>query len=330
MQGNLAADGLWYSTFAMTPQTERASASLFGYPKIGRAGLGNELFAWARCFVWCRDNGAAMLRPQWRQVHIGPYLRFERDKRSYHRLFHGDGYVGGGRRAQALLWGRRVDEDAWPVSPTGAKRDTVVRFAGMGGYFAPLLGRHEEIGRELARITRPAFFPEGVPERPFIGVHIRLGDFRAPADEGDLTSGGWNYRIDLAWYAHVIAAVRDSLGMPAAPALICSDGGEEELREVLALPGTRLYRAGSAIGDLFALSSARVLVASGSSFSTWASFLGQVPTVWFPGQRRANLIAAHPNFTGEPELARDAALPAAFAQIAGAYWAQESQPHLWR
>jgi hypothetical protein len=41
---------------------------------------------------------------------------------------------------------------------------------------------------------------------------------------------------------------------------------------------------GSAIADLWALSNANVLVASGSTFSMWASYLGRMPVIWHPGQ----------------------------------------------
>ncbi len=40
---------------------------------------------------------------------------------------------------------------------------------------------------------------------------------------------------------------------------------------------------GSAIGDMLLLSRAEVFLASGSSFSAWASFLGQMPTLTHPG-----------------------------------------------
>ena len=49
---------------------------------------------------------------------------------------------------------------------------------------------------------------------------------------------------------------------------------------------------------MLALSNAKVLVSSASTFSMWASFLGQIPTIWFPGQMRQKLINDDSIFEG--------------------------------
>jgi len=50
---------------------------------------------------------------------------------------------------------------------------------------------------------------------------------------------------------------------------------------------------------MIALSTAKVLVSSASTFSMWASFLGQMPTIWFPGQLRQKLLLNKNLFEGE-------------------------------
>ena len=50
---------------------------------------------------------------------------------------------------------------------------------------------------------------------------------------------------------------------------------------------------------MLALSRCKVLVSSASTFSMWASFLGQMPTIWFPGQMRQKLIINDKLFEGE-------------------------------
>ena len=51
---------------------------------------------------------------------------------------------------------------------------------------------------------------------------------------------------------------------------------------------------GSGLGDMFGLSRSRLLIASGSTFSMWGSYLGQVPTLWHPGKLLQNLLVEHP------------------------------------
>src|ERR1700678_4492994 len=82
--------------------TDPWNGKLYGYAYLGRYGLGHSLLAWARCFLWCKDNNVAMLAPRWSYFRLGPYLRNEPDKRSYHKLFRKDTYVHGIRRAWLL------------------------------------------------------------------------------------------------------------------------------------------------------------------------------------------------------------------------------------
>ena len=50
---------------------------------------------------------------------------------------------------------------------------------------------------------------------------------------------------------------------------------------------------------MLALSTCKVLISSASTFSMWASFLGQMPTIWFPGQMGQKLLLENSMFEGE-------------------------------
>jgi len=71
---------------------------LYGYPVLMKAGLGNMLFPWADCYLWCKDHNAQMIAPFWAKLRIGPYLRREKDKRSYQRLFNTQDQISGFKR----------------------------------------------------------------------------------------------------------------------------------------------------------------------------------------------------------------------------------------
>src|SRR4029079_16925619 len=86
------------------------TARVLGFPKMVHAGLGHKMCAWARCHVWCKDNNVGMLAPRWFDVRVGPYLRREKEKRQYHRLFTNDGYVKGVRKAIYLATAEHVLE----------------------------------------------------------------------------------------------------------------------------------------------------------------------------------------------------------------------------
>ena len=59
---------------------------LFGI-RLGGAGMGNLLFIYSRAIVYGKKNGLEMIWPTWTSIHIGPYIRKEKDKRSYHNVF---------------------------------------------------------------------------------------------------------------------------------------------------------------------------------------------------------------------------------------------------
>jgi hypothetical protein len=238
-----------------------------------------------------------MVAPLWFRVRIGPYLRRERDKRAYHRLFHGGGAITGVRRLLALATLPRIPEAEARAAPEG--RRGVVLFRGMGRLFEDLRGHSESIRAELLRITRPGLLP-GPRASPFIAVHVRLGDFSLPSSVDVLTRGNHNYRIPVEWYVEALRAVRADVGS-CWPAVLFSDGADAELAPILSEPAIERARGSTAITDLIDMAGARALVASGSTFSMWASFLGQIPTVWYPGQRRQFVLGSADARGLEPE-----------------------------
>jgi hypothetical protein len=108
-------------------------------------------------------------------------------------------------------------------------------------------------------------------------------------------------RTPVSWFSKALASLRQQLGR-STPAFVVSDGNRDDLAELLDEPAVQLVQTGSAIGDLLALSRARILLASGgSSFSAWAAYLGEIPSIAKPGQSLAwfKLAQANGAFVGE-------------------------------
>lgn len=289
----------------------------FAYPRLGGVdlgvvrlagpGLGNLLFPWARAVVFARACGGRVLWPTWRQAKLGPLLRGERDLRHYHGLFSPtDAYVTGLRREVVRLTCRRVSEsDAREQRASGR----VVVFEGLEGLFEPLSGQNALVLRELLAIAAPG--PRASwrnADRDAIAVHVRLGDLNPVTNTEALRRGGYSYRIPMSWYVHCIRELGKLL--PSTRVLVYSDGSDEELRPLLALPRVDRALSNTALGDMLAMSASRALVGASSTFSMWASFLGEVPTIWFPGQRHQPL---HASAQTEVELAQGEPLDTAFA-----------------
>ena len=114
-----------------------------------------------------------------------------------------------------------------------------------------------------------------------INVHVRLGDFSKSKEL--LDSGANNVRIDIQWYIATIKKIRAAVGW-TVPVNVFSDGKEEEIRPLLELEKVRRVTFGNSIADIIALSKADLLIASGSSFSLWARFLGNCSSISYPNQ----------------------------------------------
>ena len=258
--------------------------------RLRGVGLANCLFPWARCAVASKRYGLERIASTWPQLCHRQWLRWDRDKRCYFGLFdEGDDVIRGPRKIGLLAAKPRINEHDFLADPAKYS-DGVVVFSGIDGYFQDLLGEHEEVRRMLIAATKPghkrALERDAAPE---IFVHIRYGD-AVPADtpKGRSLKIRYHLRQPMSWFIHVVNELRGQVGA-CVPVRVFSDASDAELGPLLALSEVTRMTFGSSIADLLALSTAKVLVASGSTFSMWASYLGRMPVIWPAGQRRQRL-----------------------------------------
>ncbi|HEV2815934.1 MAG TPA: hypothetical protein VGW40_01730 [Allosphingosinicella sp.] len=284
---------------------------IYGYPDVGRHGLGHSLLAWGRCQLWCRDRSAQPLAPRWLRLRLGPYLRRERDKRNYFLLFRSGNAIGGLRKAWILARTRKVEEgDAANLDPA---RPAIVVFRSIPDNdvrrdFAALRGEGAWLRDQLEAMTLPRHLPGG-PAYPHVAIHVRMGDFSV-SDPDRARSGQQNVRTGIDWFTGALEALRASLG-ESIPAIVYSDGREEELSPLLRLPSVVRAPPRSAVTDLLSIARADALIGSGSGFSIWGSLLGDVPRLSAPGQQLTRVLALE---DAEIELQPGAAVPERFAE----------------
>ena len=279
-----ASDGMRYAYAKLSPYD-------LGLVRILGAGLGNLLFPWARSIVSARRRGLQPIWPTWCQLRLGPLLRREPDKKTYTGLFRPTAeYVRSLGKLRRLLALPRLTEAALDDEKEGhGARPAVVVFEGMADYFASVRGDHALVRESLLRISRPEHTAGLATDfRRSMCLHVRLGDFAAGGGMVPPDGGPLNLRTPLSWYRGRVSEIRLAVGAEW-PVHVFSDGTDAELGELLALPGVRRARFGSSLADLWALTHSNVLVASGSTFSMWASYLGRMPVIWPPGQLRQRL-----------------------------------------
>jgi hypothetical protein len=253
-----------------------------GFLRVAGHGLGNCFYTYFHALVLAEKHGAAMLAPAWFSLKLGPLLRGERSKRFYLGMFRpSSGEIGGLKK---LLWLAvpfrkritvRVGESLEPAIVRGALNLVVsakFTFRGLHEY-RPVIRE-----RLLGAVNHPLPRDHRWGDGRYIAVHVRLGDFAQVTDKTLVNMAtDSSYRIPLSWYVNVMAALRKRYhGMPIH---VFSDGREESLRPLLD-QGASLYRSGSDITDLLAMSGASILVGSNSTYARWAAFLGDMPSVW--------------------------------------------------
>jgi hypothetical protein len=257
------------------------------YVRLSGVGIGNCFYNYFHAAVLAEKYNGRLITPPWFSLKIGPILRGERSKRFYWRMFKPyPGEIFGLAKLGAMLAGSpgrhivEIDGKREPVVSEGKlNRVTCKKFTFTG------LHDHRDSVRKrlLAIVNDPVPADQSWGKSNFIGMHVRLGDFQIARDTTQATSGASNTRIPMSWYINLTRALRARY--PQMPIRIFSDGQDAELQPLLG-PGTSIYRSGSDMGDLLAMASASILVGSNSTYSRWAAFLGNMPTIWLDTQTR--------------------------------------------
>jgi hypothetical protein len=233
-----------------------------------------------------------MLAPRWVQPRIGPLLRGGLSLTAYPRqillmgLFRSSGYVSGVARWRVTSSATRAAEDRFDeaLASDPGVAPVIVTFRGYGSLFQDFAGQRELLWNRLHADARRRWVRLAERLAAPIGINVRCAnDFSAAHSASDFSSRG-AVKTPLAWFVKSLQRVREMAGT-SVPAVVVSDGTPRQLQELLALPDVRLARPGCAISDLLTLARCRVLLGSGgSSFSAWASFLANAPTLTHPGQ----------------------------------------------
>ena len=254
--------------------------------RLGGAGLGNLLFTYGRALAFAKRHDAQMIWPTWPSIKVGPWLRREKDKRTYIGLFANRTHdIAGLRKAWLLLTRRKVPEGTADV-----KDEEIVIFEKFIGSFASIRDDHQLIREHLLKNMRD----DAVLRFDFsdaVAVHVRLGDFKKVQVQ-ELKNGIHDSRLPIDWYCSMLEHIRTAAGRNVK-AYVFSDGSDEELQKLLNMPNTERITFGNAITDIVGLSQAPLLIASGSSFSMWARYLGRHSTICYPNQIKEHILTEH-------------------------------------
>jgi hypothetical protein len=256
----------------------------FGIVRLMGAGIGNCLYAYFHAVVLARKVNCRIITPTWSSVKIGPLLRRERSLRRYGTMFraHPDeihGFMKTARLVASWPGHKRIEIRVGQPACAAPRGLTIVGVPAHSFTFEGLHPHRDMIRNRLLEIL--ASPPKETPKwgaGSYAAAHVRLGDFRAAQSDNLQRSFRDGERIPLVWYEHAIRRVRTIF--PELPVHVFSDGHEHELADIMKIDGVSLRREPNDVADLLALAQARLLIGSNSTFSRWAAFLGDMPTIW--------------------------------------------------
>lgn len=278
-------------------QTQPAAGIRLCIPSVaGRgAGLGNELYPWAKAWLAAQAIGGIALPPAF-GLNPREYWRYFGTSRLdwlFHRAllkampryrFTEQDYRSTGeqdfRKAVAVF----AERLGWRE-----KRSFVLEVGGMWGGFLAVREARDFV---LARLYAARSTVENLtdwrtrldPDHLVVAVHIRAGDFKA-ASESINYRGSFNRELPLSWYISVCDQLRERFGNRLQFQLL-TDGRPEALAPFIQrfTPVTGFHQRDTVCSDLLTMANADLLVCSVSSFSLWGAFLSRAPYVWFAPQ----------------------------------------------
>lgn len=237
----------------------------FGPLKFGSHGLGNLMLIWARAYVSARKHEGQMIWPEWSQIHFGSWLRWERDKRLYGKLFKKPlSYID----ISQVTNHKRVSEEDFNREKIDYSADIVIEFHGIEQGFQPLFGKGEILWQELCYIARGDLKAMRESANDVIGFGIRLTDAK---------SAGWS--TPISWFQKRLIELRKL--RPRQKIWVFSDGSDEELSTLFIDPlVTRAPSWRDPLNSIAQMSGTRaMIVTGGSSFYRWGALLGGMPVL---------------------------------------------------
>jgi hypothetical protein len=235
------------------------------YVKFPKTGLGNLMLVWARACVFAHLNELPLITSPWWAFRWGAWIRNEKRKRLYWGYFKENTYFDRWIIQLNRINHTEVYEPEIKKVENSSKRNLFIfnQVIVDNDLFLPIREHSAFIMQELNEILNPTLKKELERfEVPVISVHIRRGDFKMG-----------NPITPESFFIESIDKIR-SAAKGNLPVTIFTDANEDEIKNVLAIPNTKLSVVKADILDILLMSKSKFIILSQSStFSYWAAYL---------------------------------------------------------
>lgn len=225
------------------------------------SGLANSLFVYARALVFAEREGLKLINPTWFSFDPSQWTLMAKDKRTYLGLFRDMG-ASWFKKWHLLTFGKCIEEEIYTGKDMNAD---YVRIYWMKT-FDEIRNDDELVNRRIRESLRHGILDkiEAFDFKNTIALHVRLGDFGVNS-------------LPISYYKSLIQQVHER--MPQYRFLLFSDGKDSELAELTSMPYVERVFFGSAIADIFAISSTKALIGSHSTFTDWGGVFRPIASI---------------------------------------------------
>jgi hypothetical protein len=241
---------------------------------LPNTGLGNKMLTWSRAYSFSKKYNLPLKTKNWVTFSPGVYFRNERSFRFYN-YFKNQGLVNQIQINSLLIRKKTCLEPKTIFNENLAYvfKDIFIE----KDYFRNVRKYRLNFKSDFFELLKPKVLSKiEQTDTPGIALHIRRGDFHRGST---LT--------DISFFVEVLYFIRNN-SILNFEVTVFSDGTDQELSELLKLPGVKRAKKQEDIIDLFQMSKSQIFIPSiGSTFSYWVAFLTEGivvrhPTEWHP------------------------------------------------
>lgn len=256
----------------------------FVVAKLPKTGLGNKLFVWANAYVYAHQNSLPLLVVGWVHISLSSLFFWKKNARIYW------GYFTTQIETSLLIqyYFRKLFLNKSICSTSHNKHSNsfpIYEFSQIphwSDFFKGIRENYDLVYKAFFKMLNPKIYSQFEKLKPpVIAVHIRMGDFRNLKEGEDFKKVG-GVRTPLNYFVNIIHNIRKKVNAEL-PVTLFSDGNEQELKEILALPHVVKAQNSKDILDLLHISKADIIVTSaGSTFSFWSAFFSKAIVLIHP------------------------------------------------
>lgn len=239
-------------------------------------GLGNSLLIWSKAKVYSNIYNLKFIEPSWNNLKLRNIFDF--NYRNYSKYFINKNFSF--QQIRIIYETKKISEEYFFKNKLNGKKDykKLLIIDNHNTFFEPLKNHRQFVKDSIMENLNKNFNSfENQNYKNVVGMHVRRNDFVKTRDQ-DST------QTDIDWFIKIKNKLDEIFDRSLKFHIFSDSNNPFDLSKLLELDRVELKKSKSDIEDMLTLSKSKIIVGSkNSTFSHWASFLEEKPTIWDEG-----------------------------------------------